>query len=60
MVAGAGENGFIAQWGYSCGHKDDRIRRAESVMETLLTDSKVKAFLAEKIRELGLVEKMLA
>jgi integrase len=36
---------------------DQRIRRAESVMETLLTDSKVKAFLAEKIRELGLVEK---
>jgi integrase len=37
---------------------DQRIRRAESVMETLLTDSKVKVFLAEKIRELGLAEKL--
>jgi len=37
---------------------DERIRRAEEVMETLLTDSEVKVFLAEKIRQLGLERKL--
>jgi len=38
---------------------DARIRRAEEVMETLLQDSEVKVFLAEKMRQLGLAEKLL-
>lgn len=36
---------------------DERIRTAEEVMETLLKDSEVKLFLAEKMRELGLLQK---
>jgi len=36
---------------------DTRIKTAEEVMETLLKDDEVKAFLAEKIRQLGLAEK---
>jgi integrase/ribosomal protein L40E len=35
---------------------DQRIARAEEVMEALLKDNKVKAFLAEKMRELRLAE----
>ena len=37
---------------------DIRIRTAEQVMESLLKDDEVKAFMAEKIRELGLVDKL--
>jgi integrase len=37
---------------------DTRIRRAGEVMETLLRDSKVKFLLMEKMRELGLVDKL--
>ncbi|MEM2897572.1 MAG: zinc ribbon domain-containing protein, partial [Candidatus Bathyarchaeia archaeon] len=37
---------------------DRRIRRAEEVMETLLENPEVKAFLAEKLKELGLAEKL--
>jgi integrase/ribosomal protein L40E len=37
---------------------DARIRRAEETMEVLLTDSEVKALLAEKMRQLGLAEKL--
>jgi len=37
---------------------DQRIEKAEEVMETLLRDPQVKALLAEKIRELGLAEKL--
>jgi ribosomal protein L40E len=36
---------------------DIRIRTAEEVMETLLKDDEVKAFMAEKIRQLDLAEK---
>jgi len=37
---------------------DVRIRTAEEVMETLLKNDEVKALMAEKIRELGLVGKL--
>ncbi len=37
---------------------DQRIRKAEEVMETLLKDSEVKVFLTDKLRELGLAEKL--
>jgi integrase/ribosomal protein L40E len=37
---------------------DARIRRAEDTMETLLKDAEFKAFLVEKMRQLGLVEKL--
>jgi len=37
---------------------DTRIRRAGEVMETLLRDSKVRFLLMEKMRELGLVDKL--
>jgi len=37
---------------------DKRIRTAEEVMETLLEDSEVKVFLAEKMRQLKLAEKL--
>ena len=35
---------------------DERIRRAEEIMETLLTDLEVKFFLMNKMRQLGLAE----
>jgi hypothetical protein len=37
---------------------DIRIKTAEQVMETLLKDDEVKAFMAEKIRQFGLVDKL--
>ena len=37
---------------------DERIKRAEEVMETLLRDSEVKVFLVGKMRQLGLAEKL--
>jgi len=36
---------------------EERVRKAEEMMETLLKDPEVKAFLAEKLRKLGLAEK---
>lgn len=37
---------------------DQRIRKAEEVMEMLLKDAEVKLFMAEKMRALGLAEKL--
>ena len=37
---------------------DQRIRTAEEVIETLLKDSEVKVYLAEKMRELGLAKRL--
>jgi hypothetical protein len=36
---------------------EERVRKAEEMMEALLKDPEVKAFLAEKLRKLGLAEK---
>jgi ribosomal protein L40E len=37
---------------------DERIRRAEEVMEILLKDNEVKVFLMEKMRQLNLVDRL--